>query len=406
MRKLLKSIATASAAVLLALTSTLVYYNVSLPDSFYLEKGTQLVVNSDLHIKAQNSGEAYVDQSLSKSQQNTAVLKLFGLIPVKTVDVNVIERPMLIPGGSPFGIKMLTDGVVVIGTSDVQGSDGGSCCPAEEAGIKIGDVILSMDGNKVAGNSDVQSIIESSGGKPIKVTVRRKNQEYVFSIKPIVSALDGCYKGGLWVRDSSAGIGTVTFFDPQTNAFGGLGHPICDVDTGEILPLAEGDVMGVEISGVSKGKTGLPGELIGSFSSITPIGSLLSNSDTGVFGKLGSYETANKAIPMALRQEVQAGPATILTTLDGDQPKEYDILIEKVDIKSKQETKNMVIKVTDPELLEKAGGIVQGMSGSPIIQNGRLVGAVTHVFVNDPTKGYGIFCENMYNHIDSVEKKD
>ena len=199
------------------------------------------------------------------------------------------------------------------------------------------------------------------------------------------------------MRDSSAGIGTITYYDPQTAQFGGLGHPICDVDTGEIMPLLSGQVVKVVINDVVKGTSGDPGELKGSFASSKDSGTITSNDETGVFGTLYSNPSQNAALPVALKQEITEGAAKIYTTVSGTTPQEYDIEIEKIDISDTGKTKNMIIKVTDPNLLEKTGGIVQGMSGSPIIQNGKLVGAVTHVLVNDPQRGYGIFIENMYS---------
>ena len=193
----------------------------------------------------------------------------------------------------------------------------------------------------------------------------------------------------------AAGIGTVTFYEPNTNRFGGLGHPVCDSDTGEIIPVSSGDVADVEITKVVKGYSGSPGELHGTFKSDMSSGTIYFNNKYGIFGEMFKPVDSSGGIPMGLKQEIETGPATIYTTIDGNGPQEYDINIEKIDYKNSG-TKNMTIKITDKELLEKTGGIVQGMSGSPIIQNGKLIGAVTHVFVSDPTRGYAIFCENMY----------
>ncbi|MDF2567582.1 MAG: stage sporulation protein, partial [Oscillospiraceae bacterium] len=214
---------------------------------------------------------------------------------------------------------------------------------------------------------------------------------------------DNTFKIGLWVRDSSAGIGTVTFYNPENSVFGGLGHAVCDVDTGQVMPIMSGEVVDVNINGVTRGSSGSPGELKGSFSSNKDSGSIAVNNETGVFGVLYQNPSNHSAIPIAMKQEVKTGKATIFTTVSGNTPQEYKINIEKVNLNDNSMTKNMVIKITDPELLQKTGGIVQGMSGSPIMQNGVLVGAVTHVFINDPTKGYGIFIENMYNHSKAVK---
>ena len=204
------------------------------------------------------------------------------------------------------------------------------------------------------------------------------------------------------MRDSTAGIGTVTFYNPTNSAFAGLGHGICDIDTAEIMPLGSGDIVPVTISGVVKGEKGKAGELRGYFSSDVPVGSLEANVEAGVYGTLNSAPVNREALKVAMKQEVKTGPAKVLTTIDGGEPRYYDIQIESVNYKNHAMSKNLVICVTDPDLLAKTGGIVQGMSGSPIIQDGMLVGAVTHVFVNDPTKGYGIFAENMMSVSQSV----
>lgn len=218
------------------------------------------------------------------------------------------------------------------------------------------------------------------------------------------SASGDGYKLGLWVRDSSAGIGTMTFYDPTTQVFGGLGHAITDVDTGEILPLGSGEIVSVDIEGAVKGQGGQPGELRGSFHTYDTIGSLEENRETGVFGVLTTPPEGGLLLPVALRQEVHTGPAQIYTTIDGRTPQLFDIEIERVNLTDANPTRNMVIRITDPELLTATGGIVQGQSGSPIVQDGRLVGAVTHVFINDPSRGYGIFAENMIETVWSLAK--
>ena len=229
----------------------------------------------------------------------------------------------------------------------------------------------------------------------MEVVLKRDNKEIETSVTPVYSESTQTYEAGMWVRDSSAGIGTITYYKADGTSFAGLGHPVCDVDTGEIVPISSGEVASVNINGVKSGVSGSPGELIGSFISTDAIGEISLNNAYGIFGTMNNKTSLNDAIPMAFKQDISLGKATILTTIDGTSPKEYSIEIEKIDYNSNESSKNMVIHITDEELLSKTGGIVQGMSGSPIIQNGKLIGAVTHVFVNDPTKGYGIFCENM-----------
>ena len=332
--------------------------------------------------------------NMSIGGKKTVELRYKGIIPIKQVNVEYINEMMLVPCGTPFGVKMLTDGVVVVGTAEVDGENG-SINPAENAGIKVGDIIVSINGEKVVDNNQVAQIIAGSGGQNLNFSIKRKDLGYDLVLIPEKSTYDGSFKGGLWVRDSSAGIGTMTYYSPDSGAFGGLGHPICDVETGEILPLMNGEVLEVDITGINKGLHGIPGELRGVFSNNGTSGELLMNSESGVFGFLNQNPSAHQPIPLGLRQEITKGDATIYCTIDADGPKEYSIYIDSVDLSGSNPTKNMVIHVTDPKLLENTGGIVQGMSGSPIIQGGKIVGAVTHVFVNDPTKGYGIFAENM-----------
>ena len=306
----------------------------------------------------------------------------------------------VIPLGSAFGIKLFTDGVIVASLSDIY-TEEGVCCPAAEAGILPGDYLLQADGQDIPDNGALARYIGSSQGEAISFQVRREDQVFSVEVTPVYG--EGSFKTGMWVRDSAAGIGTLTFYDPATGIFGGLGHAVCDVDTGEPMPLSSGEVVPAYISGVKKGEKGAPGELQGSFLSSVPSGMLYLNNETGVYGALSSSPSQNEAIPLCYRQDVEEGPAQVLVTVDGQGPQLYDIVIEEVNLGDNTPTKNMILHVTDPELLEATGGIVQGMSGSPVIQNGKLAGAVTHVFVNDPTRGYGIFAENMLDNCQKTQ---
>ncbi len=404
MYKIIRRVSAAACTAVIALFGTIAYYDNILPESYYVTENKVLAFENQQEIQAKPKlNETKAAQASATVQSSEIVsLKLFGVIPIKDVKVTSIDRPLLIPGGTPFGIKMLTKGVVVIGLADIDGKNG-AISPSKEAGLKVGDIILSVDGQIVESNQDIARVIEKTDGKTVDIVLQRDEREMELEISPVFSTAGQCYKAGIWVRDSSAGIGTVTYFDPATSAFGSLGHPVCDVDTGEILPLDTGEVVPVAIGDVIKAQSGVPGELSGSFISESPIGMLMKNTQTGLFGTLNFCPSAYDQIPMALRQEVKIGPATIYTTISGTSPCEYNILIEKIDLNDDTITKNIVIKVTDPKLLAATGGIVQGMSGSPIIQNGKLIGAVTHVFVKDPTKGYGIFCENMYKYSKDIE---
>lgn len=320
---------------------------------------------------------------------------LFGFIPIKSVQVSLVPRTKLTPCGIPFGVKLFTDGVMVVGMSDIV-TDKGSVNPAKNAGMKIGDLIVKMNGKQVRTNEDVAAVISKSKGKPIEVRLIRDGVEITCNFVPVVGVGDGKYKAGLWVRDSTAGIGTMTFVEEGTGRFGGLGHGICDVDTGAIMPMLSGTIVSAQIDEIVKGKKGVPGELVGTFQSDIVYGSLISNTEEGIFGVAEeNFFKFGEPLEVASASEIKEGKATILCTLEGKSPKEYEIEIVRVLRGSGKSSKNMVIRVTDPILLQKTGGIVQGMSGSPIIQNGRLIGAVTHVLVGDPTSGFGIFIENM-----------
>ena len=406
MKRIYKCFASILSIIVLGTLALVIYVNNTIPDRFTLIQGQQLQLTSIFKISQAGSGSIFPPEAYSAAGNSYQVdLKMLGSVNVKTVRVDVVERKMVIPGGNPFGIKMFTEGVIIVGLSDVP-SDGVRVNPAKQAGIRVGDILLEIDGTPVTGNTQVGQLVSQSGGKPMKLKVRRNDTIYTFDMVPVKSDIDEKYRAGIWVRDSSAGIGTMTFYDPDTGIFTGLGHAICDVDTGEVMPLNRGEVVNVNITGVIKGQSGAPGELRGSFINQRVLGNLLANTSTGVYGKASSIP-ANKSswgnpVPVAMRYEVQTGPATILTTVSGSVPKEYDIMIEKIDLSDSSPTKNLVIRITDPELIEATGGIVQGMSGSPILQNNMLVGSVTHVFVNDPHRGFGIFAENVYNGANAV----
>lgn len=402
MKKTLNFIIAVTIGLSVSICTAILYYSSVLPDSYYVNDKAELNLSANFPITAVSNNiesASLISAENSGKGENTekATLKLFGLVPLKEVEVIEAETPMLTPGGTPFGIKILIDGVMVVGMGEVN-SDKGVEAPAIDAGIEEGDIIISISGEEVNSNEDIQTIISDSDGETVEIIVSRNSKEMTLELTPAYSGSDNCYQAGMWVRDSSAGIGTVTFYDNSTGFFGGLGHPVCDIDTGEILPLSSGDVVDVDITGVKRSTEGTAGELQGIFASDEPVGSLYENNQYGVFGTLENSPSSFSALPMGLKQDIQLGEASILTTIDGDEPKEYSISIEKIDYRSENSNKNMVIKITDEKLLSLTGGIVQGMSGSPIIQNGKLIGAVTHVFVNEPTKGYAIFCENMYEY--------
>lgn len=355
MSSFFKKTACVTGIILLGLFGLIGFYSTTLPDFYLVSKGSELSVNSFFTISSKPC-ESKVTVAVSggssgASRYTKNMLMLFGAVPVKEVESKTMERPMLYPCGQPFGIKLLTEGVMVV---DLQKVDTSS--PAKDCGIREGDVIVSIDGEKVKSNADVAKIIRSSNGEACSVRIKRGSNDLTFKLCPRLES--GSYKAGMWVRDSSAGIGTLTFYDPENGTFGGLGHPVCDADTKEPLPLSAGTVGEINLTGFNKSRSGCPGQLLGEFANSASTGDILKNCESGVFGTLNANPCPN-----------------------AKDSAEHDL----------------VIKITDKTLLEKTGGILQGMSGSPIIQDGRLVGAVTHVFIEDTAKGYGIFADEMYS---------
>ena len=307
-----------------------------------------------------------------------------------------LKTKKLYPGGIPFGIKFVTEGVLIVGFCDFK-NGGATVNPSSEAGLKAGDRILSINSKRLNSAEELTQVVEQSGGKPLQIVYKRNGSEKKTVLTPRYSDSEGVYKTGIYVKDSGAGIGTVSYIDPETLEFGGLGHGICEGESGSLIPISKGSVVDVNINGIKKGAVGAPGELRGYFSS-GRVGSLLVNNDCGVFGRFAKVPKGlpSEPLPIGIKEELKSGKAHIFTTLDGCAPNQYEIEISSIKL-SETHGKCFTVKVTDKLLLEKTGGIVQGMSGSPIIQNGKLVGAVTHVLINDPSTGYGIFIENMLN---------
>lgn len=333
-------------------------------------------------------------------------LSMFGVIPVKTVVVRSIESQKLFASGAPIGIKLKTDGIIIINISGVILEDGTRVSPAETSGLLVGDALIEANGKKLGKISDLTAIIKESLGNPVNITYRRENTEYKTSISPIKSGDDQQFRAGIWVRDSSAGIGTLTFIRPNDKVYGALGHGINDVDTGSLLIVGSGTLLESNIDGIKKGLKGSPGELEGDFlNNPREIGDIELNCDFGIFGKVNGStkpEKFGKLMDIASHSTVQVGKASILSCINGQKVDEYEIEIQRIVKHDLNSTKNMVIRITDKRLLNATGGIVQGMSGSPIIQNGKLIGAVTHVFINDPIRGYGVFIESMLEQTKNV----
>lgn len=376
------------------------WLNYRLPDTFLVPKGKTLTLAQMPWLQPVCKAGAAAVQSTPVGDSYNVTLSVMGKIPVKTVRAVVVDRRAVTVCGSPFGIKMFSEGAMVVGFSDIN-TGSGYANPAKEAGLRLGDSILSMDGIHTKDNSDVAKAIRKSEGNPIEVVYSRDGQTDTTQLVPVKETTKDRWQAGMWVRDSSAGIGTLTFVDNSTGVYAGLGHPINDTDTGQSIALRSGEIAPVTIVGLERGAVGTPGELKGKFTGAPAMGDIAENGPTGVYGHIHTI-IKGEDMPVAQAQEVRQSNARILTTLDGMSPRWYRAKIEKISLNEADPNRNMVIKITDPELLAKTGGILQGMSGSPIEQNGKLVGAVTHVLVNDPTRGYGIFAENMLNTADKV----
>lgn len=323
-----------------------------------------------------------------------ASLRLFGFLPYKEVEIRIVEDKMLIPVGTMAGIYVETEGIMVIDTGSFQNEEGETCAPAEDI-LMQGDYILSVDGETITRKKELIEFIEESNGRELELRIMRDDEEMTVYLTPEKN-MSGEYKAGIWVRDSAQGVGTLTYVDLDGN-FGALGHGITDGDTGKLIEINQGQLYSSQIFAIQKGVSGHPGEITGSVHYVQDniIGEIGQNSYNGIFGNV-SVDALNLTVqPMEIGycNEIHKGPARILCDITGE-PCFYDIYIENINISS-QDNKGLVIRVTDPELLELTGGIVQGMSGSPIIQDGKLIGAVTHVLIRDSTKGYGIFIENM-----------
>ena len=309
------------------------------------------------------------------------------------------------PMGKTVGIKLFSEGVLVIGLSEIR-TDSGNASPAKACGLQEGDIITHINSQEVNSIEAVQAVLQTLAGKEMSVRILRDKAQSQLTAQAVQCSSDGAYKLGAWIRDSMAGIGTMTFYDPESKIFGTLGHGINDIDTAMLMPLESGSIMPSSVSDVKKGLTGQPGELHGTFQIEKDLGQLYANTPGGVFGLLtdDSMISNQQLVPIAKGSEVKTGKATILSNVTGVKVEEFEVEIIKL-FPNAQDTRNLMLHVTDQRLLSATGGIVQGMSGSPILQDGKLVGAVTHVLLNDPTRGYGIFAENMVNLAETAQEE-
>ena len=335
-----------------------------------------------------------LSQSNNKKQYN---LSLLG-INLKTITANIIENTKVIPLGNLIGLKLYTDGVLVVGMSEIKGEDNKTYKPYEDAGIEQGDSIIEINNMEVNTTEKLIECVSKCKGEAIDVTYVKDGNILETQIMPVKTS-DNMYKIGLWVRDSEAGIGTATFYERTTNSFAALGHGIQDIDTKELVDISSGEFVTSEILNIDKGKVGNPGKIEGTIEDSTKIGEIYSNTDFGIYGDSINTSKLNilgiNEVKVASRNQIEIGKATVICTLEDGKREEYEIEIQKVYINNNENNKSMVVKITDEELLEKTGGIIQGMSGSPILQNGKLIGCLTHVFVSDPTKGYALFADTM-----------
>lgn len=368
----------------------IIWGNAALPSGVVTYNGNSEPLAKVFTYTGKSTSLAVDKQTATPRREN---LKLFGIIPVKEVTVTEKAEQKVMVSGEVFGIKLYTDGVIVVGIQEVQ-TDSGKKSPSGSAGIEVGDIIVAIDGENVYTSDQVQSILGANNGGSFEVKIKRGERYRDYTVTPVYCEREGCYKAGMWVRDSTAGIGTITFYNKQSGIFAALGHQINDIDTKEIMPMLDGEAVKATVSKIEKSTQGTTGSLECDFTNQT-LGKLLSNTDCGIYGAYAEISECAKEYPVAAIQEVKKGKATLISTVEKGQPKKYEIEITHIGFNENNREKNMIVKVTDKDLIDKTGGIVQGMSGSPIIQNGKLVGALTHVIVGNPQKGYAVFAQTM-----------
>ena len=382
----------------------------NLPDRLIVFEGEEIALKTIFGLNVKTKNEKLEDEKTIETASNnsesiaqnagrsTLEVSLFDSINIKNVDVEVLPKTTVIPIGSVAGLKLYTNGVLVVGMSEIEGNDNKKYKPYENSGIKEGDTITKIDEKQINSTKELIETVNKSQGKNIKVEYIHKEETKECSILPVQTSSNQ-YKIGLWVRDSTAGVGTVSFYEPSSKTFGALGHGITDIDTNELINIASGEFVTTRILNITKGESGKPGKIQGTVENQANIGKIYKNTKFGIYGKVDNLGSLNidtsKEMEVALREEIKTGKATILCSLDNQKPQEYEIEIEKIFKENNYDNKSMQIKVTDKRLIEKTGGIIQGMSGSPIIQNGKFIGAVTHVLVNNPVEGYAVFGDIM-----------
>ena len=375
-----------------------------IPDKITIFEGEEISLKTFLGITIDSQNEILSvsantgEKTIHKIGSEKLTVNLFDKLFIKNIDVSVLPKTTVIPVGNIAGVKLYTSGVLVVGMSEIEGKDNKTYKPYENSGIEEGDTIVKINNNTISSTDDLIKNVNMSNGEKVEIQYIHDEETKECSIMPVKTENEE-YKLGLWVRDSAAGVGTVTFYEPSTQKFGALGHGITDIDTGDLLNIASGEFVTANILNIKKGENGNPGKIQGTVEEQEIIGKISKNTEFGIYGKIDNMSSLNidksKEMEVALRDEIELGKATILCSLDNQSVKEYEIEITKIYKENNYNNKSMEIKVTDEELIEKTGGIIQGMSGSPIIQNGKFVGAVTHVLVNSATEGYAIFGDLM-----------
>lgn len=385
---------------------------ISIPRNIVIMEGENLNLKmaTGLSLTSQDQDTVLTASNINKQKISEAGveklrLNLFGNIKIKDVNVDVVPKTKVIPIGTAIGMKLYTKGVLVVGMSQIKDENDEKKRPYENSGIEQGDTIIAINNNEVSNTNELIEEVNNSNGNAITVKYEKNNETLETSITPVKSGNE--YKLGLWVRDAAAGVGTLTFYEPNTNSFMALGHGISDIDTEKIVDIASGELIMASILTIKKGVKGTPGEIRGTIENGNNIGKIGKNTNLGVYGTVTNKNyldiSGMEEMEVATRSEIQEGKAQIICQLDNNGRKTYEIEIEKIYLANNTDNKSMLIKVTDKELLEKTGGIIQGMSGAPVIQNGKFVGAVTNVLVNDPTQGYAIFGDMMIKQMRSVE---
>ncbi|MBP3463079.1 MAG: SpoIVB peptidase [Clostridia bacterium] len=387
--------------IILLLTISLLYScNISqIPDKIILLEGEKINIKKlygiSFETKENESKEVWKNQITENQKIN---VNLFGSIKVKEVSVTVYPKITVIPTGNLIGLKLYTNGVLIIGMTEIKNEEGIMRKPYETLDIKEGDTILELGGEEIDSSKTLQNIVNNSQGNTLEIKYARNGEIKTGEITP-AKVSENDYKLGLWVRDSASGVGTMSFYDPETKKFAALGHGISDTDTAELLNIEKGEMVNSKIINITKGQKGFPGEIKGSISKESSIGQVNQNTNFGIFGNLLSepktLDKYSSGIEIALRSEVQTGKATILTTIENNQVEEFEIEITEIYEENNTDNKSIKIRVTDEKLLEKTGGIICGMSGSPIIQNNKLIGVLTNVLVSEPSIGYGVFSDIM-----------